>query len=370
LNTIIANRIKKLRTSLANSDIDTLLVLVEENRRYLSGFTGEDTQFDESAGALLINADRLVLATDSRYELQAETEAPLYDVVCYKQGLADELPGILGDLNTERLGFESIRMTCREHKKITDELAKNGTSADIVPVEDMVESLRIVKEEEEINALRQALKIAETSFTDLLSSLEPGMTEKEVAWMMEQRMRESGAEALSFPTIVAAGRNSALPHAIPGDRKIQAGEPVLFDWGARLNGYCSDISRSVVLGKPDQTFTKVFKVVLQAQKAAIEAIKPGMSSKAVDRVARNYIDNMGYGDKFGHGLGHGTGLAIHEAPRLSPLKDTVLVSGMVSTVEPGIYLPEWGGIRLENMIVVRDDGAEVLNNLDPSHYQV
>ena len=370
MNTIIANRVKKLRTSLTTNDIDTLLVLVEENRRYLSGFTGEDTQFDESAGALIINADRLVLATDSRYELQAETEAPLYDIVCYKKGLATELPGILSELKTERLGFESIRMTCREHQKISEELVKNDSGAVLVPVEDMVESLRIVKEEKEVNALRQALKIAEASFTDLLGYLEPGMTERELAWMMEQRMRESGAESLSFPTIVAAGANSALPHAIPGDRKIRTGEPLLFDWGARLNGYCSDISRTVVIGKPDMTFKKVFQIVLEAQKAAIEAIKPGMSSKAVDRVARKYIEDKGYGSKFGHGLGHGTGLAIHEAPRLSPIKDTVLASGMVSTIEPGIYLPEWGGIRLENMIVIREDGAEILNRLDPSHYQV
>ncbi len=370
MSSIIADRVEKLRRSLTKSDIDTLLVLVEENRRYLSGFTGEDTQFDESAGALIINADRLVLATDSRYELQAKTEASLFDVVCYKKGLAQELPEILNELKTERLGFESIRMTCREHQKINEELSKSAAGVILVPVEDLVEALRIIKEEQEITALRQALMIAEASFTDLLNRLRPGMTEKELAWMMEQRMRESGAEALSFPTIVAAGPNSALPHAIPGDRKVQAGEPLLFDWGARLNGYCSDISRTVVLGKPDQTFEKIFGIVLEAQRAAIEAIKPGMSSKAVDQIARNYIEEKGYGGKFGHGLGHGTGLAIHEAPRLSPLKDIVLASGMVSTVEPGIYLPEWGGIRLENMIVVRDDGAEVLNRLDPSLYQI
>ena len=188
--------------------------------------------------------------------------------------------------------------------------------------------------------------------------------------MMEKGMREAGADALSFPTIVAAGTNSALPHAIPGDRVINNGEPILFDWGARLNGYCSDISRTVVLGKPDSTFEKVFQTVLDAQRLATDAIKPGISSKAVDKVARDHIETKGFGGKFGHGLGHGTGLAIHESPRLSPLKDIVLEPGMVSTVEPGVYLPDWGGVRLENMIVVRNNGAEVLNRTDPGKYQL
>ena len=370
MNSLIAERLNKLRASLSGRDIDTLLILVDANRRYLSGFTGEDTQFDESAGALVINPDRLILATDARYELQAVTEAPLYEVVCYKKGLATELPGILSELKTERLGFESIRMTCRDHRKITEELVKADSGATLVPVENIVESLRIIKEKGEIQELQRALAIAEAAFTDLLDHLEPGLSEKKLAWMMEQRMREAGAEALSFPTIVAAGSNSALPHAIPGDRSIQKGEPLLFDWGARLNGYCSDISRTVVIGKPDRTFEKVFQTVLGAQRAAIEAIKPGMRSKAVDKIARDYIADKGFGDKFGHGLGHGTGLEIHEAPRLSPLKDIELEPGMVSTVEPGVYLPEWGGIRLENMVVVRDNGAEVLNRLDPANFQI
>ncbi len=366
----VANRIEKLRLSLAENSIDTLLVLVEENRRYLSGFTGEDTQFDESAGALLINQDKLLLATDSRYELQAVSEAPLYDIVCYKDGLAKELPGILNELGTERLGFESVRMAFRDYGKITKQLDKVKCPVELVPVEDIVEKLRIVKEEGEIEALRKALSIAESVFTELLQHLKPGITEKELAWMMEKGMREAGADSISFPSIVAAGTNSALPHAIPGDRVINNGEPILFDWGARLNGYCSDISRTVVMGKPDRTFEKVFQTVLDAQRMATDAIKPGMSSKAVDKVARDHIEAKGFGGKFGHGLGHGTGLAIHESPRLSPLKDMVLEPGMVSTVEPGIYLPDWGGVRLENMIVVRENGAEVLNRTDSGKYLV
>jgi Xaa-Pro aminopeptidase len=196
------------------------------------------------------------------------------------------------------------------------------------------------------------------------------MTEKDIAWRMERIMRESGADGLSFPVIVASGPNAALPHAIPGERKIRASEPILFDWGVRLEGYCSDISRTVVIGTPDTTFENVFRAVLEAQQKAIDAVRDGISSKAVDKVARDHIDSRGFAGKFGHGLGHGTGLAIHELPRLSPVKDMPLKAGMVSTVEPGIYLPDWGGVRLENMIVVRDDGAEILNRLDPADFRV
>ncbi len=178
-------------------------------------------------------------------------------------------------------------------------------------------------------------------------------------------MRAAGADGLSFPTIVASGPNSALPHAIPGSRRLQRGEPVLFDWGARLGGYCSDISRTVVFGPPDDTFRRVYETVAEAQRLAIEAIRAGSSSREVDAVARGHIDKMGFAGKFGHGLGHGAGLAIHEAPRLSPLKDTPLKEGMVTTVEPGVYLEGWGGVRLENMVAVRADRAEVLNGLGP-----
>lgn len=366
----IDHRIRQLRDKLSTAGIEALLVLVAENRRYLSGFTGEDTQFDESAGALIITSRHLLLATDSRYELQARREAPDYEVVCYKEGLAKELPAIVQRLNITRLGFESVRLTVQQHKKIGAELGKADKPTRLLPVEDLVEELRIVKDETEVEKTRSALRLAESAFTACLPQIRPGMTEKELAWLMEKTMREAGAEALSFPTIVAAGPNSALPHAVPEDRAIRRGEPILFDWGARLNGYCSDISRTIILGAPDDTFEKVFQTVLDAQQFAIDAIRPGTNSRAVDKIARDHIESNGYGGLFGHGLGHGTGLAIHEAPRLSPLKEFRLEAGMISTVEPGIYLPDWGGVRLENMIVVREDGAEVLNELDPGRYWI
>ncbi len=371
MNNFIEKRIGILRKKLEKNDLDTFMVLVEQNRYYLSGYTGEDTQFDETAGALFVTADHLILATDSRFDLQAKNEAPLYEVTTYQKGLEKEIPAIAQKLNTKRLGFESVRLTYLQYRKIRKELDEQHQSGiELVGTENMVEDLRMIKEEPEIRALKDALKIAENVFYDFIPHLKPGMTEKDISWEMEKRMRQAGADALSFPTIVASGPNSALPHAIASDRKIKENEPLLFDWGVKLKGYCSDISRTVILGNPDNTFRKVFQTVYDAQQKAIESIKPGMTGKQVDQVAREHIDNTELKGKFAHGLGHGTGLAVHEGPRLSPLREDLLAPGMVFTVEPGIYIPEWGGVRLENMVVLREYGAEVLNESDSSGYTV
>ena len=364
MNRQIKIRIKNVRKLMKKHDIDTLLVSTQENRRYLSGFTGEDAQCDESAGSLFITGRELILATDSRFDMQAAKEAAQFDIVCYREGLAKALPELLKHLSSKRLGFESVRMSLKQFHEFEEIISSENIGAELVPTENIVEQVREIKDEEEIEKTRQALLLAEKAFERLLQEIQPGMTEKRIAWLLEKEMRESGAEALSFPSIVASGPNSALPHAIPGDRAWMKGEPLLFDWGAKLSGYCSDISRTLFFGKTDSTFQKVFQTVVDAQKKAIDAIRDGAGTRAVDRIARNYIENKGFKGKFGHGLGHGTGLAVHEAPRLSPLKDTVLKAGMLVTVEPGIYLPDWGGVRVENQVVVRDKGAEVLNTLD------
>jgi Xaa-Pro aminopeptidase len=364
---LIKTRVANLREAMAEKNIDTLLVLVEENRRYLSGFTGEDHQYDESAGALLISARELILATDSRFEIQAATEAPLYEVVVNNKGLAKELPSLLKRLATRRLGFESNRVSVHHHHQFQKELTDAAMTVTWLPLETFVEHLRIVKTSQEIEATRHALALAEAAYQRVVKTLKPGMTEKAVAWAMESEMRQAGADALSFPVIVAAGPNSALPHAIPSQRPINATEPILFDWGAKLNGYCSDTSRTVVLGRPDDTFLKVYHTVLEAQNIATAAIKAGVSSKMVDGLARDHIHRQGFEGKFGHGLGHGTGLAVHEGPRLSPLKEMTLARGMLVTVEPGIYLADWGGVRIENQVMVEKDGPLVLNQLSTSY---
>jgi Xaa-Pro aminopeptidase len=363
VNQALQRRIERLRESLASRDLDALLVLIAENRRYLSGFTGEDNGFDESAGALIVGAERLVLATDSRFEIQARHEAPGFDVVVYTRGLTRELAQMIQPLGVRRLGVESRRISLAWHAEILEALASAGLEVEVVPVEEMVEPQRAVKSAEEIAATRAALRVAEAVFSEITAKLQPGMTEKQIAQELEGAARQAGADAMSFPTIVAAGPNSALPHAIPGDRPVAAGDPLLIDWGVRLDGYCSDTTRTFVLGEPDKEFRRIYKVVRQAQQMATEAIRPGATGRQVDAVARHYIGENGFGDKFGHGLGHGTGLAIHEAPRLSPLSDAILESGMIVTVEPGIYIEGWGGIRLENQVVVTDSGAEVLNGL-------
>jgi len=364
----ITERIQKLRRVLAEKNIDTFMVLIDHNRRYLSGFTAEDALFDEIAGALFIGPQNLILATDSRYELQAAAEAPQYDVFCYPKGLIPSLPDILAKMHTRILGYEHHRLSVKQHAQIVKALEGEHLEIQLAGLDGTVEALRTIKDQAEIDKTRAALALAESAFTDVIAVLQPGVQEKELAWSLEQGMRTAGAQALSFPPIVASGPNSAMPHAIPGDRRLQAGEPLLFDWGARLNGYCSDISRTLYIGTPDARFTHIYQIVRDAQLKAIDAIRAGVNARAVDRVARDHIAAAGFKDNFGHGLGHGTGLAVHEPPRLGPLKDVILEEGMVCTVEPGIYLPSWGGVRLENMVVVRRDGAEVLNTLGLDDY--
>lgn len=359
----VESRIERLVSGFEAKGIDTLLVLISENRQYLSGFTGEDGGWDESAGALLIADERRILATDSRYTLQAKNEAPRFEVREYKKGLIKAMPDLLRELKTEKLGFEPNKLSVAQHDKLQKELAEAEYTAELVPVEGLSDELRLIKARSEIEAMRRSLILAERVFAEFLSQIREGMSEKEAAWAMEKGMREAGADGLSFPVIAASGPNAALPHAVPTDRRFKRGEPILFDWGARLDHYCSDISRTVILDPADDQYQKVFDTVKAAQQMAIEAIRPGASSRAVDGVAREYIRKMGFEGKFGHGLGHGVGLAIHESPRISPIKDTELKAGMVFTVEPGIYLPDWGGVRLENMVAVTESGAEVLNTM-------
>ncbi|MCF8026686.1 MAG: aminopeptidase P family protein [Desulfobacteraceae bacterium] len=367
MKTHIKDRIEKLKNSFPDACIDTLLVQVGENRRYLSGFTGEDTGFDESAGVLLISDKGLVLATDSRFEIQAQNEAHGFEVICYKKGLSKELPAILEKLDTKLLGFETRRMTCEQYDMICGQLAETGSEkVELVKIRGLTESLRRCKEESEIDKIRESLHLAESAFSGLLENIVPGMTEAWVAWEIEKRMREAGAESISFPPIVAFGKNAALPHAIPSKDTIKQGIPLLFDWGARLDGYCSDISRTIIMGKSDDTYARVFTAVYEAQQKAIDAVRPGAWTKEIDAAARDHLREKGLDQYFGHGLGHGVGLAIHEGPSLSPVEErnVRVEENMVFTIEPGVYLPDWGGIRLENMVAVRSCGAEVLNSLE------
>jgi Xaa-Pro aminopeptidase len=368
--TVWSQRVENVRQFLASQQIDALMVTVQENRHYLSGFRAGDGQFDETAGVLIIGGEYQILVTDSRYELEARHQTPQVDVRCYRKKLAQYLADMFQELGIRRLGFESKRVTVQQHQELDDCLKTTADPVTLVPVEDVVEKLRLIKDQQEVEHTRGAIALAEAAFEHLLGVLVPGMTEIEVAWELEQHMRRAGADEVSFPVIVAAGPNSALPHAVPSRRAISEDEPLLIDWGARLRGYCSDTSRTVIIGRASDRFSTIYRIVHEAQQKAIAAMRPGISTRQVDSVARDHIAAAGYGEYFGHGLGHGTGLAIHEAPRLSPLSKETLQPGMICTVEPGIYLPDWGGIRLENQVVITENGVDVLTTLPLGDYVV
>jgi Xaa-Pro aminopeptidase len=341
------SRLGKLRAGLGEKGLDGILISQPENRRYLSGFEG-------SAGFLIITRNKGILATDSRYTVQAKAQALDYDIFTISGDISGWLPELSSELNIKKLGFEEGHLTFSLHRRLYDILGKGQTALKLTPVVNMVEPLRAVKEPEEIGLIAQAAGIADAAMAHIREELRPGMTEIEAAWEIEKFMREKGSQPLPFDVIVASGPNSALPHAQPSARAIQEGEPVVIDIGARVGGYASDLSRTLCLGTPDDTFKKVYDTVLGAQTGAIALLKPGMTGAEADQLARVIIEEGGYGEAFGHGLGHGVGLDVHEAPRLGPGSPDELAEGMVFTIEPGIYIEGWGGVRIEDLVVMEE----------------
>jgi Xaa-Pro aminopeptidase len=367
---IFKARLAAARGLLKDSGLDGLLISCPENRRYLSGFSATDSHLNESSGFLLISQEAAYVLTDFRYRDWAAAEAPHFDVQIYTKGLAKLLPELLQQLGMVRLGFETCFITYYSYQRITQEAESAGLQVEWRPVENLVEQLRMIKDEVEISLIKKSLAITEKVIGEVGSQLRPGLAEKEVAWMIEQALRAAGAEGPSFPPMVAYGTNAARPHHDPGERRLQPGEPIIIDMGAVYQGYCSDMTRTFFLGEPDAKFKEIYTIVRRAQQKAEAGIKAGMMSDAADGLAREVIEAAGYKEAFGHSLGHGVGLAVHEHPSLSPLKEraVALQSGMVATVEPGIYLSDWGGVRLEDMIIIGADGAVVLNE-DRNFYQ-
>ena len=354
-------RLARLQQVLREREVDSLLVSQPENRRYLSGYTVPDHGIQETAGLLFIPAQgKPYLLTDSRFTLQAEAEAPLYEVITYTKGILVSLAQLWEKCNARSLVFESdyflyssflhLQEKAEEHK--VKLLAETG----------LIEDLRVVKEPGELEILRRSQALNERVFQEVYATIKPGMSEKEIAWALEATMRRLGASGPSFDTIVAFGANAALPHAVPTDRVLQENEIVLIDMGLILDGYCSDMTRTFVVGTPDATYLERQRAVRQAMLAGMGAVRAGVTGVDVDKAARQVLEEAGYGQAFGHGLGHGVGIAVHEAPRLSPRGGRVLQAGMVVTVEPGLYIAGWGGIRLENMVVVTEEGCEILNH--------
>ncbi|MDR1578139.1 MAG: Xaa-Pro peptidase family protein [Deltaproteobacteria bacterium] len=346
-------RLKKLRLKQRQNKCPHSLFTSPENRRYYSGFTGADSGPTDSAGALLITPDRQYLLTDSRFTEAAKNEAPLFEVVLVKNGLAKTVAK-LGSFS-EGLGIESEILTVEVYHAL-----RKALSAPLIKLP-FSRQLRMVKDASELALMKKALAITEEAMGMLWAELKPGWTEAQAARFMDRTFRELGAEGVAFETIVASGPQAALPHARPGSKVIQKGELVVIDCGARYQGYCSDITRMFMVGRPSSWQKKIYRVVREAQLKAVKALGPKKIGAEVHQVAFDHIDQAGFGRNFGHSLGHGVGLAIHETPNLSPNNREPLPVGAVVTVEPGIYLPGQGGVRLEQMAVITKTGCLLLN---------
>lgn len=349
-------KLDKLRQKLIEEELDAILISSPENRRYLSGFTG-------SAGWLLISQDDDTLITDFRYVEQAGRQAPDFRIHQAKPG-EKWMPEWTAEHNVKRIGFESQDLTVATHQafiKMADE-AENGNHPELLPTSGILESIRAFKDADEVALLTEAIRIADEAIDEVAPRIEPGITEEAVAWELEKAMRERGAEMISFDTIVGSGANGALPHHRADESVIKQADAIVIDMGAKYQGYCSDLTRTVFVGEPDDKFRRIYDIVLQAQLAAEEQVTAGMSGKEADAIARDIITDAGYGDKFGHSLGHGVGLAVHEAPHVGPrAEEEILEDGMVFTIEPGIYLPEWGGVRIEDIVVLENGRARVIS---------
>ena len=346
-------RLLALRESLGRADLDALLVTSLPNVRYLTGFSG-------SNALLVVSARDCVLVTDFRYAIQIQDEVGSAATVRIESnnlwtGLWAQIATMVG---VDRVGFESMHLLHRDFQR----LLEHGGRWQWRPTLDVVEALRVSKDRGEVAHIERAVAIAEAALTATLPLIRVGLTESAVAGILERNLRDAGSEAYPFPSIVASGPRSALPHARAADRLLERGDFVLLDFGAVAEGYCSDITRTVVLGRASDAQREAHDVVREANLRASGAVRVGMLGMAADALAREYIDGRGFGEAFGHSLGHGIGLEVHEAPRLAKSVDAPLPLGAVVTIEPGIYRAGWGGVRIEDDVLLLEDGPKVLTS--------
>ncbi len=344
-------RLSHVRQQFAAWDVDGILITSPANRRWLSGFTG-------SAGQLIVTSPAALLATDSRYWEQAGQQAPAFTVWPLGHDREGDFRAAIAGSGGMRLGIEAQHVTLAEYNNL-----RRVEGVTWVQLGETVEPMRAVKSEAEIDLIAQAAAITDAAMNQVNQLARAGMSEKELAWQLERTMREAGADGMAFTVIVASGPNAARPHHRPGERRLQAGDAIVIDMGAMLDGYHSDLTRTFHLGPtPDEQFWTIYKLVLAAQEAALAGIRAGLTGKEADALARDVIAAAGHGEHFGHGLGHGVGLEIHEEPRLSVLREKEkLVSGMVTSVEPGVYIPGWGGVRIEDLTLVTENGVHCLS---------
>ncbi|WP_017380077.1 M24 family metallopeptidase [Paenisporosarcina sp. TG-14] len=339
-------KLSKLRQALVENEIDALLITSGYNRRYITDFTG-------TAGVAIISKEQAIFITDFRYLEQAEKQISGFEIVKHTKTLVEEVTVQLDKMAVKKVGFEKDDMTYSMYESY-----KKAVNTELVPVSGLVEKIRLIKTPEEIKIIKAAADIADAAFNHIITFIAPGKTELEVSNELEFFMRKQGATSSSFDIIVASGLRSALPHGVASDKIIEKGDFVTLDFGALYNGYVSDVTRTVAVGEPSDHLKEIYQIVLDSQMLSLEKIKPGMTGIEADAVARDYIKSKGYGEAFGHSLGHGIGLEVHEGPGLSFRSETVLEEGMVITIEPGIYLPGVGGVRIEDDAVVTATGTD------------
>jgi Xaa-Pro aminopeptidase len=347
-----SNRLQMVREKLSDWEVKSILIESAANRFWLSGFTG-------SAGWLLVSEDKAILGTDSRYWVQASSQSPEFELMRFQGGPDKYLADFVSEAVDGPIGIESEYLTLKQYEQL-----KGLIEAEWIQLDGSLEALRRIKTNEEIETIRKAAALTDKAMAKVNELAKPGITERELAWQLEKIMREAGASALSFPVIVASGPNAARPHHEPGERRLTEGDSIIVDMGAKFGGYCSDLTRSFFLSEqPSSRFREIYGTVLAAQESALENMKSGMSGKEIDSLARNIIDDAGYGEEFGHGLGHGVGIDIHESPNLSPrAPDDGLMARSVVTVEPAIYIEDWGGVRIEDLVMLTEDGIEILSH--------
>ena len=351
-NSLYQSRLKAARKIMDSSHLDGILFSSLENIRYLCGFTGSD-------GALAITQKDSFFLTDSRYWTQSEEEVKESQIIHYRKKM-EGISSLLFDLQLRRIGFESAFLPFSAHQFLIEKLA---SEAKLIPLEDEIKNIRALKDTQELALLRTAIEIASSAFFYILGRLKEGVIEREVALEMEWFMKRNGAEALGFDIIIASGKRSALPHGRASGKQIEKGDFILIDFGLGFQGYHSDQTRTVVCGHPSSEQQKIYRIVKEAHDKAIEKVRPGIPICEVDGAARDHIRNQGYGEYFGHGTGHGIGLAVHEDPVVNSENKGLVQEGMVFTIEPGIYIPDGGGVRIEDMVFVTPHGAEVLTYL-------
>tara|TARA_B100000941_G_scaffold272511_1_gene232070 strand:+ start:4536 stop:5603 length:1068 start_codon:yes stop_codon:yes gene_type:complete len=351
------NRINELRRMFSKTNIDTVFISNKDNIRYYSGFTG-------TFAFLLISDSKSLIITDSRYISRAQEECPDYEIYQLKSG-DNWIENSTKKINSKIIGFEGNHVSVNMLNQLKERSNKDLAWQDF---SEQITKNRTIKSKSEVVKIEEAISISDRAFNTISKKIKVGMTEKEIAWDIEKEIRVLGAESISFDTIVASGINGSKPHHSPTDKKITNGEAITIDMGAKYKGYCSDLTRTIFIGEPDKKFKKVYKTVLRSQLIAIETAKADMTGEEIDKISRDIITNEGYGEYFGHSLGHGVGLEIHENPGVGPNSKNKILAGMVYTIEPGIYIDGWGGIRIEDMVLMSDNGNKLLSHAEKESY--